>query len=57
MTFYGLVFRLTGWLIGLLLIAGAVTPWADGSVNPASRALGAAIVIGWITALIYDREF
>ena len=54
MSFYGGVFRLTGWLFAVLLIAGQTTIHDDGSVSGGSRILGVVMLAYWLFTLYSD---
>jgi hypothetical protein len=44
---YGYLFRYFGWLLGILVLFGQVTFWADGTVDGWMRALGGLILAAW----------
>jgi len=51
-SFYGLIFRLFGWLIAIGLIAGEITYYDDGSTDGSMKALGVVILLFWAWAVL-----
>ncbi len=51
MSFYGVVFRLFGWVVGLGLIMGELSYYEDGRTDDTMVAAGVAILLLWAFVL------
>ena len=51
MTIYGLIFRVSGWLFGGMMVLGKWTFWQDGHVDTLSRLAGVGVLALWALSL------